>query len=838
VTTQLTTIVAEHKMHEQKLLRSRSPRQLEGNLNNSGRFFVATRRTRFAVPVAKFAAALLSKREVAARAEMIAGQLSELMPGIAVVVYVIENQEDPSWIPKVTAGDVAVGHVMEFDAGTLGTLAASKTYLQFEGADLRREEYSHLDVRRTVTGLAYAPLLIEEVLVGAVELVNYEPAFPDEMAEALNEVVELASSAIASALSYENERNTSLHSISRVTQMYDLEKVFNATLEMDELLGIVACKCQDVMSVQGINLWMIHNDALELMRCAGSDPTVKLGTVQRPGEGVAGDVSDSGETVRIEDPDNERLRKRNAGVEDEKVFSLLAAPLMEHEALVGVIEAVNRLDGLPFDEDDEFLLTNVCETASNALHNASLLQAERKVEIMEALVKVSAEITSTLDLDHVLDAIVNGPAAVIPYERAAIALVQRSKVQIKAISGVSKINPDDPDTERLADLLAWASLAGEPIMVAQCGEVIEDEREETRAKFHVYFEKSGMRAFHAVPLVDDDGPLGVISFESNDPDFLTTAHLEMIKVLAGQATVALRNATLYREVPFIEVLQPILEKKRKFLALEKHRRLTVTAGAALAILFLVAFPLPLRVEGPATVAPARSARVQPEVDGVVQSVSVREGDAVKPGSALATLSDWQYRSELAAAQAKYEAAASQMNRALAANDGTEAGMARVQVDYWSAEVARARERLQKTVLRSPIGGVVATPHIEDAVGRSLKVGDSLVEVIDTSKASVDVAVDENDVPRLRPGEKAYVKLDAFPTRTFRGEVTVVSPKAEMQGDDSVFFARVSVPNQDGLVRAGMRGRSKISTGWRPAGEVLFRRPAMWLWSKLWTWFGW
>jgi len=60
----------------------------------------------------------------------------------------------------------------------------------------------------------------------------------------------------------------------------------------------------------------------------------------------------------------------------------------------------------------------------------------------------------------------------------------------------------------------------------------------------------------------------------------------------------------------------------------------------------------------------------------------------------------------------------------------------------------------------------------------------------------------------------------------------------LQGDDHVFFARVSVPNNEGLIRAGMQGRSKILTAWKPAGEVFFRRPAMWLWSKIWSWFGW
>ncbi|MDQ1387444.1 MAG: hypothetical protein QOF56_898, partial [Acidobacteriaceae bacterium] len=63
----------------------------------------------------------------------------------------------------------------------------------------------------------------------------------------MQEIAELASPAIAAAQSYESERNASLHSISRVTQMYDLEKVFNSTLEMDELLGTIAKKFQEVM---------------------------------------------------------------------------------------------------------------------------------------------------------------------------------------------------------------------------------------------------------------------------------------------------------------------------------------------------------------------------------------------------------------------------------------------------------------------------------------------------------------------------------------------------------------------------------------------------------------
>ncbi|HMK22083.1 MAG TPA: efflux RND transporter periplasmic adaptor subunit, partial [Terriglobales bacterium] len=239
----------------------------------------------------------------------------------------------------------------------------------------------------------------------------------------------------------------------------------------------------------------------------------------------------------------------------------------------------------------------------------------------------------------------------------------------------------------------------------------------------------------------------------------------------------------------------------------------------------------------AVVAPARSARLQPEVEGVISKVYVHEGDHVARGAVLAELADWDARSKLAEAQAKYQAAILQMNRALAANDGTEAGIQRVQGELWRSEVDRSQELLDRTRLRSPIDGIVATPHVENMVGRRLEFGDTFAEVVDTSRAVVDVAIDDAEASLLRAGEKASVKLNAFPMRVFRGDVAVVSPKADLQGNERVFYARVAVPNQDGVIRAGMEGHGKVRVGWYPAGYALFRRPLLWLYSRIWTWFG-
>ena len=799
---------------------------------------MATHRAGLAAHAAEFAAALLTQLEVGPRARITANQLTDLLPGTAAVVYVIEDAENPAWTPKATAGDIAAARASEFRVGTLGRVADRNAPFVVEGRGLRREDYAHLDVRRSVTSLCYLPLIADETLCGVIEVVLYQHALLEGVPQSLVETAEIAAPAIAGALAYERERNCTLHSISRVTQMYDLEKVFNSNLEIDPLIETIAAKFQEVLRAQAVNVWMVDGDAVRLVSRAGEDATAALESTQKPGDGIAGDVSDNGESFLVTDPQDPRLVRRNTGLEEGTVFSVVAAPLMDREALVGVVEAVNRVDGLPFDDDDLFLLTNICETASNALHNASLLQSERKVQILESLVKVSREITSTLDIDRVLQAVVNNTQSVLAYDRAAIALEQRGSLQLKAVSGTTHINFSDPTIKLLKEMLEWASISSEELHVVQREDGVDVPREASRAKFEEYFAATSARAFYALPLDDDQGRLGIISFESRDPEFLTQAHKEVIRVLGAQATVALRNASLYREVPFIELLEPVLEKKRKFLALEKRRRMMIVAGAVLAVLFLIFFPVPMRLAGDAAVAPLRKAQVMPGVDGIVKKIYVHEGDAVHAGTILADLEDWDYRASVDAAKARYESALSEMNRALAANDGTQAGVQRVEADYWGSELARAQERLEKTHLRSPLDGVVATPHVENFLGRHLLPADSFVEVIDSAQAIVDVAIDEQDAALLRAGESATIKLDSFPTRSFHGEVRVVSPVGAMDKEAKVFFARLVVPNGEGLLRSGMQGRGKVRAGWRPAGYVMFRRTALWIYSKLWSGFGW
>jgi RND family efflux transporter MFP subunit len=465
------------------------------------------------------------------------------------------------------------------------------------------------------------------------------------------------------------------------------------------------------------------------------------------------------------------------------------------------------------------------------------MMAERKLEILKVLVQVSAEITSTLRLDRLLQIIVNSPQSVLPYELCAVALDNRGKLQLKAVSGMPRLPMGDAAVERIEKLVHWLSSQPDALNISWHEESENDEGAELAPEVRHHFDETGYRALYTVPLSDDQGRVGVLIFESSDPDFLGVAQIEMIKVLAGQTTVALRNALLYREVPLISLLEPLMQKRDALLRTTSRRRLAYLVIAAAAVLFLAVCPLPMRVEGVAVVEPQHLATVAAPVDGNVDKVYVHEGQRVAAGEVLGALNDWQWRANLAAAEAKYQQALLEMEDDLA-HGSARAGSDRANVNFLRSEAAQARARVESAQLRSPIAGIVVTPNLENLAGEHLDAGTAFAQVLDLNSAVVRIAVPERDAELLRTGQRAAIKLDSYPQRTWRDQVSVVSPQAVAGDGERTFSAEVPVANGDATLHAGMSGKGKVSIGWRPAGYVLLRAPALWTWQTMWDWIGW
>jgi HlyD family secretion protein len=131
-----------------------------------------------------------------------------------------------------------------------------------------------------------------------------------------------------------------------------------------------------------------------------------------------------------------------------------------------------------------------------------------------------------------------------------------------------------------------------------------------------------------------------------------------------------------------------------------------------------------------------------------------------------------YEREYEVAEARYDEAA--QHYALIDDPSREEDVARAQADVVLAQanLKEAQARYQKTFVRSPIDGVVLRKHHRpgESVTVSSSSPDPIVTLGDTHVIRVRIDVDEDDVARIRLGDRAYVTADAFGSQKFWGHV--------------------------------------------------------------------
>mgnify|MGYP000967720537 CR=1 FL=1 len=129
--------------------------------------------------------------------------------------------------------------------------------------------------------------------------------------------------------------------------------------------------------------------------------------------------------------------------------------------------------------------------------------------------------------------------------------------------------------------------------------------------------------------------------------------------------------------------------------------------------------------------------------------------------------------DYAMAKARLDAA---RERASMTNDETrpeDVKRARAELDRARAQFDEAQAMLAKTVIRSPIDGVVLRRKLKTGESVSARAEMPVVTLGDCSRLRVRVDVDETDVAKLRVGQHAWVRADAYGDRKFAGTVISV-----------------------------------------------------------------
>ena len=613
-----------------------------------------------------------------------------------------------------------------------------------------REDPLVLAVSAGAAAVCVSPLLLERGAAGVVALGLREPPSRDRLA-ALERFLRHAAAAVETARDTDRKAAGMLQAIERLTSLFDLSKAFGSTIDLAELDTLIVQKAADFCACETASLWFLEGDGDVVLAATAVNPNYDVAAppVSVGAAIVAEVLANTDAPLRLNAlPEDDPIRTADPAY---PVTSLLAVPLVEDETPIGALVLANKRGRHPeFSDGDEELLVDLARQAVRALHNARQYEAEKKVAELDALLTVSREITSTLDLDKVMHAIVNSTGALVRYDRCAIGIQDRGRLRLGAVSGILELDRSRPDLKRTAEILEWVYGSGGDVSVVENEDgALETERAETTEKFRIFFAEGKLKSFHGILLKDEEGPLGVLGFESSERLVFDEETRSLLQILVNQATVAVRNAQLYRQVPLVGFLQPLLARKKRLLGVPRSRRVAWGVGALglLVVLFLV--PWRFRLTGSARVFPARRASVTAGVDGVVARVLKLEGDSVKAGEVVAVLENETYAAAAAAARSAYDIAEADLSRFRAAGDAAGAFEAESHRKELAARIALEDERLARTRLVSPVSGVIVTPRVQERVGQNLTRGAELCVVADTTTMVAEVAIAEEDAARLQ-----------------------------------------------------------------------------------------
>ncbi len=229
-----------------------------------------------------------------------------------------------------------------------------------------------------------------------------------------------------------------------------------------------------------------------------------------------------------------------------------------------------------------------------------------------------------------------------------------------------------------------------------------------------------------------------------------------------------------------------------------------------------------------------------EVMGKIQKIMVKEGDKVKKGTPLFRIDPTSYiikvkelRAKLTGDLAKYENIKKELERAKTLFKDSLISKAEYEnilsqyktmiavLSADSASLEDAEIQLSKTIVKSPIDGEVIAVYKEEGenviVGRINIEGSVVMVVADMSKMVVSCYADEAEIPKIKPGQPAKIKVDAYPDIVFKGKVkkiVAMPASSSIQTQTSSYPVEVEIEkNKKGIkLLPGMSATCEIITG--------------------------
>ncbi len=707
---------------------------------------------------------------------------------------------------------------------------------RFHGSSDRKQKNGF-----STKSLIASPLFYGGEVLGVIEVVNKQTddkRFNDEDKAFLDDICTPTAMHIKTSLAIQRQEAF----VKRMGVFKQLHESFSETIDLNKLLGIVLTRAIELLQAEVGSLWLTteNDDKIECKIAEGPTKNKVIGVKLDKGTGIIGWVIENKKSSIVEDCSKDSHFSSEV---DKKINfvtrSLISSPLCVKDECIGAIQIINKKgEELLFNKEDLNFLELFASSAAMYIKNARLFASEKKAKELSALIQISKEITSTLDLDAVLLSIVNLSSNIIEYTRGAVSRkpIGKKEYLIQAMNGQEKIDLNDEETKDLGKLHNKIVESGKDVLINS--EAYQNDPNGV-AEIKKYLKKKNLKSFWAHVLKDDQGELGVLSMESLERNMIPENKKELLSILVSQCTVALRNAELYTTVPSgilsLDFSQKIAAKlyEMKEWPLEKKRN---TALGVLGIIFSLIFvKVPWNITTAIEIVPMASTYYA-QSKGKVSEVFVKEGQAVMAEDVLLKLETEDLILERRQKESSLQKIASEMLKLQSEGKIGEFKIKESEKKSLNAELEMLDKQLEHSTVKAMQDGIVVSSNLDELVGMPVNFGQELVKIARTDRVFAQFEVPEDDVLFVKPGQGIKFKVFGLPNTSFSNDIKLKTVAGEgkslTKNDTNKFFiARAEVPNHQNsgsVLRPGMTGRGKIYTPWQPLGYYLFSKPAKYI----------
>lgn len=291
------------------------------------------------------------------------------------------------------------------------------------------------------------------------------------------------------------------------------------------------------------------------------------------------------------------------------------------------------------------------------------------------------------------------------------------------------------------------------------------------------------------------------------------------KIWKYQLIFLLGSVILFSGCSFKRGEKDTAENQAKNLSKPQHLHLTPeaikTAGVKVSELGPVKIENQLGVPGEIVLNPKKYYRLASRVPGRVEELLAYEGDRVKKGQVVAKLFSLQFMqeiTELRLAKERWEKAEKlgqeEKATALLILNSVIEKLKILGIDPQEIEplLSIGSQNMILFPVISPIDGQIITTKVFN--GDNIETGTLLMEIANLDEVWIEVHVQEKDIRMINPGQKAVIRVNAYPDENFSGLITYVSPV--MDNSTRTIKARITVDNKQGILRPGMYIEAKIT----------------------------